>query len=70
MLKIQDIAEKEEGDEGYEDYTAYVARKDAMATKKYQIIAELGSGVLLPESENYQMKLTLGEHEFTARKCV
>lgn len=41
-----------------------------MKMKKYQIVAEIGSAIHLPESEDYQLKLSIGEKEFIARKVI
>jgi len=32
-----------------------------MVTKQYHIVADLGSAICLPKSENYQLKICIGE---------
>ena len=39
-----------------------------MAPKKYTIMAEIGSGILLPATKNYSIKIACGEHSWEFKK--
>lgn len=38
-----------------------------MAPRDYQIMAELGSGICLPDSDDYQLKMVIGKREWKSK---
>ena len=56
LMKVKDVKKTDE----------YEKRIESMRDMEFQIFAEIGSGICLPDSKDYKIKMSLGEFSWTS----